>query len=430
MPSAVMDFLKRNKPRINDHCGSVLISESSDLVSALISLLKRMDRTTLCIQGPPGAGKTYVAEHVIPALIEVGFRVGITSNSHKAINNLLERVILRCRRDKKPISAIKVDKNADEDIFTNPEITQVATSGKLRLTPDVMLVGGTVWTFAHDNCLEQFDYLFIDEAGQVSIANLVAMARCTKNIVLMGDQMQLGQPIQGTHPGESGKSILEYLLRDHAAIPNDLGVFLPQTYRLHPSICEFISQMVYDGRLKSAPPASKRKILPKAKSSMPYEAGIVYVPVVHEGNSYASEEEVEEVVRLSKDLIGSIYVDEHGKERKISLDDILFVAPYNFQVQKLRDALGEDAKVGSVDKFQGQEAPIVILSMCSSSAEFSRGIDFLFSKNRLNVALSRAKVLAIVVGHPDLATTYTTSIENMSLINLYCALILQSKLVK
>jgi len=235
----------------------------------------------------------------------------------------------------------------------------------------------------------------------------------------MGDQMQLGQPIQGTHPGESGMSILDYLLEDQATISADIGVFLPKTFRMHPDVCELISRQVYESKLSSD--SVTHKHLVHTKGPLITQK----VPVIHEGNTQGSPEEVTAIQAIANELMGSAYwPDPDGNARTIGWNDILFVAPYNYQVNLLRKALGEEAKIGSIDKFQGQEAPIVILSMCASDAADSpRGIDFLFSKNRLNVAISRAQALAIVVGNPKLANTSVNNLKQMEQINFFCDIV-------
>ena len=266
---------------------------------------------------------------------------------------------------------------------------------------------------------------FVDEAGQVSVANLVAMSRCTHNLILLGDQMQLGQPIQGSHPGESGQSALAYLLQDHSTIPDELGIFLEKTWRLHPGICEFISGAVYEGRLQPEPHTAERVVLPAgAEDQVPRESGLVFLPVEHEGNNQASEEEVATIVGVANDLLGRDWIPKAGESRRLTLDDILFIAPYNMQVRRLRESLPAGARVGSIDKFQGQEAPVVVVSMCASHGEAGpRGLKFLLDRNRLNVAISRAKSLAVVVGDPRLALTPCGTVEELEQLNLYCRIL-------
>jgi superfamily I DNA and/or RNA helicase len=242
----------------------------------------------------------------------------------------------------------------------------------------------------------------------------------------MGDQMQLGQPSQGSHPAESGLSTLDYLLHESPTIPENLGVFLERTYRMHSSVNQFISSAIYEGKLKTDPENDKQIIrVPDNYSGIiNKEAGIIYVPVKHEGNTQASDEEVVIIKKLANELLGRIFINKKGEEKKIEWEHILFVAPYNYQVNKLREALGMQARVGSVDKFQGQEAPIVFLSMCASNASDSpRGLDFLLDKHRLNVAISRAQCLAIVVASPSLSQVTATNIQQMEMTNVFCKLI-------
>jgi uncharacterized protein len=258
------------------------------------------------------------------------------------------------------------------------------------------------------------------------------MSRSATNLILMGDQMQLGQPSQGTHPADSGLSVLGYLLHETPTIPDDMGVFLGTTYRMHSKVNRFISEHIYEGKLESHPDNDKRIIDVPADydGSLNLDAGVVFVPVAHEGNTQASDEEVAEIKSLANALIGRTFYTgkEHtGKSdietRLIDWNDILFIAPYNHQVSKLRAALGEQAKVGSVDKFQGQEAPIVFLSMCASDAsESARGLNFLFDKHRINVAISRAQSIAVVVGNPDIGKTPVNRVEQLKLVNLFNAI--------
>jgi len=267
------------------------------------------------------------------------------------------------------------------------------------------------------------DTLFIDEAGQFSLANAVAVATSASNVILLGDQMQLSQPVQGTHPGRCGLSCLEHLLGENATVPPDRGGFLETTRRMHPAICGFISEAFYEGRLHPLVGLENQKIAPGSDPCPDWltkEAGLLFVPVSHEGNSQASDEEADLIARLAADLTRCTFTDAEGKTRAVTLEDILFVAPYNMQVRKLKDRLGVEARVGSVDRFQGQEAPVVILSMCSSSREDSpRGMEFLCDPNRLNVAISRAQALAVVVGSPDLLSGEFGSLKEMELGNLY-----------
>jgi len=285
------------------------------------------------------------------------------------------------------------------------------------------LVAGTAWLFARPEFDQAFDQIYVDEAGQVALANLVAMGTCARNIVLLGDPMQLGQPTQGTHPGHSGESGLEYLLEGRATVTPERGVFLPTTYRMAPALCRFISEAVYDGRLEpEASNANQRLVLGADADPALCEAGIRFVPVEHQGNAQQSPEEAVRVGTLIESLLHQEYLNRQGVKRRISLDDILVVAPYNLQVNLLRQSLPSGTRVGTVDKFQGQEAAVAIVSMATSSQEdLPRDIGFLFSKNRMNVAISRARCMALIVGSPRLKTVHCATVEQMSLVNLLCA---------
>jgi predicted RecB family nuclease len=430
-PCAIEGVLFRRHPRFSSGLKDPIVPEDfsgPQLINSVIGAVNALDDSYLCVQGPPGAGKTYTARHIIGDLLFKGKRVGITSNSHKAIINLMSGVADHVSYNGVEATLIKVGGAADDPIFDKPNVEYRKNAGACAgdLAETTLCLGGTAWLFCNSvlapvDEIETLDYLFVDEAGQVSLANLVGMSRSTKNIILMGDQMQLGQPIQGSHPDESGQSALEYLLQNAATITPDMGVFLPKTYRMHPDVCALISEQVYDGRLQSDESTNFHAIDINAEI-LPIQSGIHFIPVSHEGNTQGSEEEVEVIAKLAKSLIGAPYWPEKlgGAKRTISWSDILFVAPYNYQVNLLRAALSTDAKVGSVDRFQGQEAPIVIISMCASEAsESPRGIDFLFSKNRLNVAISRAQALAIVVGSPRLGTTPVNNLRQMELVNFF-----------
>ena len=422
-PCAIVDFLTRSRPRIVGSPTGDIIKTDAEFMTEIIQAATNLDNSYLCIQGPPGAGKTYTAKHIIGELLRQGKRVGISSNSHKAIINLMSGVASYVEDENIHCNIVKAGGDKEDPFFERDNVKYVKDV-KDFVPQDACCFGGTAWAYSNEHVRDSFDYLFIDEAGQVSVANMIGMSQSCSNIILMGDQMQLGQPIQGTHPGESGMSILDYLLEEHATIPSDIGVFLPKTFRMHPDVCELISRQVYERKL-SSDACTDKHIVQTAGPLITQKSGVCFVPVFHEGNTQGSPEEVMQITAIANELIGSSYwPDPDGGERRIGWGDILFVAPYNYQVNLLRVALGEDAKIGSIDKFQGQEAPIVILSMCASDAADSpRGIDFLFSKNRLNVAISRAQALAIVVGNPKLANTSVKSLKQMEQINFFCDIV-------
>ena len=431
---AITDFLFRRPPRFSSPRSPIVEGEggTDGYLRGVIAAANALDNSCLCIQGPPGAGKTYTAKHIIGDLLAKRRRVGISSNSHSAIINLMKDVSDLLLEEDTEARLIKVGGDKTDPVFGRPNVEY---RGNPKACVDdarqaALCIGGTAWFFSNPlfspdredgDPIEPFDYLFVDEAGQVSMANLVAMSRSCRNIILMGDQMQLGQPTQGTHPDESGQSALEYLLQGQVTIAPDMGIFLPKTFRMHPDVCEVISNQVYNGRLDSDSQTLKHVIDVKGPL-VTQKSGIKFFPVPHEGNTQGSEEEVALIRQISEELIGNATWPQIGDDpaRKLTWDDILFVAPYNYQVNLLKTSLGPGALVGSVDRFQGKEAPVVIISMCASDAsESPRGIDFLFSKNRLNVAISRAQALAIVVGSPRLATTPVNNLNQMELVNFF-----------
>jgi predicted RecB family nuclease len=421
--SAILDFIERRPPKICSLApGGSVIPTGTDLIEGSISAALALDQSTLVIQGPPGTGKTYTASHMIHALVRAGYRVGITSNSHKAICNLMLETSKRFSDSGDEPNVLKIGGSPNEAIFEYDFVSYLKSMAGIKHPRTYKLLGSTAWGFCNKKAVGLLDYLFVDEAGQVSIANLIGMSRSTNNIVLMGDQMQLGQPIQGSHPGTSGSSCLEYFMGEHATIPEHMGIFLKNSWRMHPDVCNLVSEMSYDSRLGSSNETKERYLLAaKEGAVIPASSGVVFLPIEHEGNSQCSEEEIVAIDDLISELTQRQLRTAEGA-RLVSLSDFLFVAPYNAQVRKLQAVLSADAKVGSVDKFQGQEAPIVIISLCASSGESGRGIDFILNKNRMNVAISRAQVLAVVVGSPRLCNSAVNSLKDMRLVNDFCRL--------
>lgn len=416
---AIVDFISKSKPRfLGGERQAAVGDRLKELVADVVSAVGALDHSALPIQGPPGTGKTYVSSRAILDLVMRGKRVAVASNSHKAVDNLLCAVIDRATEQGRKVSVAKKGGDEFEDFYSD-RIYQTDRNDDARLFTD-SVVGGTAWLFSRDDFDTSFDYLFVDEAGQVSVANIVAMATCAKNIVLVGDPMQLSQPIQGAHPGESGLSALEYLLAGHNTVPADRGIFLPISRRMHPDLCRFISDIVYEGRLTSDEGTSRQKIFGDAARRL---SGAQFVEVSHVGNSQCSLEEVAAVRTEIEFLLGKKFRDRNGNERNLGLSDILVVAPYNIQVNALKAGLPPGVRVGTVDKFQGQEAPVCLVSMTSSSAdEIPRGIDFLFSLNRINVAISRAQVLSLVFASSRLLEIPCSKVEDMRLVNSLCAL--------
>jgi uncharacterized protein len=282
------------------------------------------------------------------------------------------------------------------------------------------VVAGTPWLFARPELAGAVDVLFVDEAGQMSLANVVAAGASAESIVLLGDPQQLAQPSKGAHPPGAGASALEHLLGDHATIPADRGLFLATTWRLHPALCDFVSEAFYEGRLEPDP-ACRTQCLDDG--TWAGGAGVRWRPVHHAGNRTASAEEVTEVVRGVDALLGRRWTDRDGRRQRLGLDDILVVSPYNAQVARLRTALPPGARVGTVDRFQGQEAAVVIFSLATSSTDdLPRSVEFLYSLNRLNVAVSRARALVVLVCCPDLLRVRCRTPREMRLANALCRL--------
>jgi uncharacterized protein len=424
--TAIDDLIHRRTPRISGHEGGELIDPCSPVSDATVDLICRLDGGTLCVQGPPGTGKSFTAAKAIFRLLKDGKKIAVTANGHKAILNVLSKLKDQLAKSIVASSVYKVGGSQTEAQQVGCTWIQQSKHVADLLDDDPCVVGGTAWVFGREELQGKFDYLFVDEAGQFSLANVVGTGCCADNIVLIGDQMQLASPVQGTHPGESGLSALEYYLDGSATISPEKGVLLNQTWRMHPGLCNFVSAAIYESRLGSHSNTANQQVHGKAtEQSLIYKsAGIQFLPVAHEGNSQGSSEEVETVGRLLGELLESGFTDFDGNyHERLSFDDILVVAPFNLQVRMLQDRFGHEAKVGTVDKFQGQQAAVVIVSMCSSSIEDSpRGADFLLSLNRLNVAITRAKALAIVVGNPKLGENRCNSINEMELVNLYCRL--------
>jgi uncharacterized protein len=420
---AGLDLINRTVPRVlGQPTGQELIGLNEDILAGTNRVVSNLDGSCLFIQGPPGAGKTYTGSHVIVDLLKAGKTVAVTSNSHKAINNLLSAVEKVAELDGFEFKGAKKSSSPDSAI-KGQYIDDIWNSQQLvKTVSQYSLVAGTAWLLTSSKLEQKFDYLFVDEAGQVSLANLLAMSTCARNIVLLGDQMQLGQPIQGVHPGDSGKSTLDYLLKDEATIAPEMGIFLKDTWRMHPDVCHFISDAVYDGRLRAeAKNAKQRLVLGAGANSALVPTGVKFVRVEHDGCSQRSDAEADLVKNLFDSLLAQGFVDRDGKSHAMSLENILVVAPYNQQVNLLKRVLPEGARVGTVDKFQGQEAEAVIVSMTTSSGQYlPRDIEFLYSKNRLNVAVSRARCLAVVVASPLLLEVNCKTPEQMALVNTLC----------
>jgi predicted RecB family nuclease len=419
---ALTDIMKKAVPRLaNQETGAPIVDSGIELLAGSVAALKRLDESYMLIQGPPGAGKTYTSSHAIVALLADKKRVGVSSNSHKAINNLLKDVEAVAKEKGIRFSGIK-GSSKEEQYFNGTMIANTDNNGAAAAQGNHQLIAGTAWLFARPDLDQQLDYLFIDEAGQVSLANVIAMGVSAKNVVLVGDQMQLSQPIQGAHPGGSGISGLDHLLHGLATVPPDRGIFLATTFRMNPDICKFISDAVYDGRLVSDSSAHQQRIeIGTSTDDALAPTGLRFVAVDHLGFAQRCPPEAERLKQTYDALLGKTWIDRKGIKKVIGIEDILVVTPYNMQVNHLSEVLPAKARVGSVDKLQGQEAAVVLISMTTSSGEdLPRNIEFLYSRNRLNVAISRARCLSVVFASPRLLEIPCHTIEQMQLVNTLC----------
>jgi hypothetical protein len=348
--SAVTSILRKDRPRLD---GSVILRGNGDLLSQTIDAVSRMNQTHLVIQGPPGCGKTFTSAHAIVSLLDNKKRVGVMSMSHKAINLLMRNVEeIACQLGVK-FTGIK--RSSDDDQRLNSKIIEEATDNDAVFDGNHNLIGGTAWLFSRPELDKKLDYLFVDEAGQVSLADVVATGLCADNIVLVGDQMQLSQPSQGQHPGGSGVSGLDYLMNDWATVPSDRGIFLERTWRMHPRLCRFISDAFYDGRLESAECTVGQMLLLSGDGDGALgPSGLRFVAIEHQDNAQKSIEEAMALERAYLALLGQSWINQKGERHPITTEDILVVSPYNMQVNLLKQRLPAGARVGTVDKFQGQ----------------------------------------------------------------------------
>jgi uncharacterized protein len=418
---AARDLLLRRPPRAGQASGSPLRREGETETEAAVRLVGALDRSLLAIQGPPGSGKTFTGGHMIVDLVRAGKRVGVTANSHKVIGNLLDEVARTARAQgvevrigQKPSPDEAPTCSTARAIGTEAEIAAALASR------EVHVVGGTTWAWTKADLIDAVDVLVIDEAGQMALANALAVSRACRSMVLLGDPQQLEQPLQGTHPVGAEASALEHLLDGHATMPDELGLFLPHTWRMHPAITAYTSELFYEGRLAAMPHLAAQSV---DGDDALAGSGLRWVPVAHIGNVDSSPEEADTVVDLCNALLGRRWIDQDGAEQVIDWSAIRILAPYNAQVGAIAARLPREAHgiVGTVDRFQGQTAAVSIYSMATSSPELApRGMEFLYSVNRLNVATSRARAMAIVVASPDLLRVACRTPHQVRLANALC----------
>jgi len=365
---------------------------------------------------------------MIVDLVRAGRRVGVTANSHKVIGKLLDEVAKAARNPGMLAGApVRLGQVAAKDSKpTSASALPLASDGVLvpLQAGAVNVVGGTAWVWSRPELAGALDVLFIDEAGQLSLATAIAIAQAADSVVLLGDPQQLDQPLQGSHPPGAERSALAHLLDGATTMPPDLGLFLDRTWRLHPDICGFTSELFYAGRLEPEVGMERQSLL--GAGGLP-PSGVRWIGVDHAGNATDSAEEASFIARLVDTVLasGATWRDHEGTEHPIGLAEILIVAPYNAHVERIAEALATaghpGANVGTVDKFQGQEAPISIYAMASSTPEEApRGMEFLYSLNRLNVATSRARCVSIVVASPALVRVACQTPRQMRLANALC----------
>lgn len=377
--------------------------------------------SVLPVQGPPGSGKSYTGGRMIAELVRRGHRIGVTAVSHKVISNLLQYACSTARAADIRLSTVQKANDTDgcpdrmvEQVGDNKEILDALRSGTANVA------AGTPWLWARSDMADSVEVLFVDEAGQMSLADAVAISQAAKSMVLLGDPQQLDQPQQGVHPPGVDVSVLAHVLDGRATIEPEKGLFLKETWRLHPDICDFTSELFYDGRLTARPENRNQRL----HANGPLDGtGLRYIPVQHSRNQSESAEEVAKIKELVNGLLasGTTWADKTGEQGPLTVNDILVVAPYNAQVSALAKALPVGARVGTVDKFQGQQAAVVFYSMATSTPEDApRGMEFLYSLNRLNVAVSRAQCVAVIVASPSLLQVDCKTPHQIKLANALC----------
>jgi predicted RecB family nuclease len=375
---------------------------------ALLEILERRPpERYVFVQGPPGSGKTYTGARRAVERMKAGQRVGVTALSHKAINQFLKEVesVGYAFRGRK--------KSSGEDTEFEGRWIDSSPDNADLLDPELQLIAGTSFLFSRPEFEGHVHTLLVDEGGQMALADALAVGTAASELILLGDPNQLAQVSQGSHPPGADASVLGHLLGEDETVRPGMGEFLEQTWRMRPEVNRYISDTFYEGRLEPADICLER--------SVGLGNGLRFVEIDHEGHRVASVEEAEFVRDEIERLLGTPYGDEKGM-RELRHEDVVVVAPFNAQVRCLRTKIPDQrVRIGTVDKFQGQEAPVVFYSMASSSGEdVPRGLDFLFSKNRLNVAISRAKCLAYLVASPRLLDANCRTVEQMRLANALC----------
>ncbi len=429
VPESLKNLLER---RGNDEIVKLntnLKNSNSGFAEQITEYIKNQTSTILALQGPPGTGKSTLIAEVIIGLALKDKRIAICANSHPAIDNLLIK-IKEISNDKSiDLKVVKSDNSKSIERINKLNKYSISTIQSKKITKEMPIVGGTAWAHSTEESINNYDLLVIEEAGQMSLANTAVISRCAKSIILLGDQQQLSQPTKAEHQFGGGLSCLEYWINNKKVVPENLGIFLGKSWRMEPSITSIVSELFYEGKLKSNEKNNKNKLIltnPIQSSNGNYipSQGFHFENVPHIGNSQSSKEEAIKIKEIVDKLYGSKY-EYFSKSNIISGEitkkHILVIAPYNAQVNLLKKYLNDKARISTVDKFQGQEAPISIFSLTASSGhDAPRGLDFLLQPNRINVAISRAKCLSIVVGSNHLSSTLVKSIKDAELINTFC----------
>ena len=418
---ALKSFLNRDIPNIKGIKAGEKIITSENFDKEIPDIIARLNSSYLFLQGPPGTGKTFQSANAIVELLKKNKRIAVTANSHKVIHNLLERVEKIAEKQSFLFKGLKMGNPDNEDTFYKGKLIKTDKNERHYIDSlkdkNTLLYAGTKYHLSQWYYRSKIDYLFVDEAGQISIADLIALGGVAKNIILVGDQLQLGQPTQGSHPGLSNNSVLDYLLQGKDTVEDNRGIFLSRTYRMHPNINSFISENFYENKLLTNPENKNRKI-DFPKNFFLNNEGIHTILMDHEDCTQTSEQEFKKIDEIIKKLIGKKFIDADNKERPLTIEDFLIVSPYNAQVNFLLARLPVGTRCGTIDRFQGQEAPVTIISMTSSDLEsLPRDKSFFFNRNRLNVAISRAQCLSVILFNPKLLESPPKTYEEFKMIN-------------
>ena len=413
---AARDLLFRSQPRLPmplRHDGETVLKAGKRLAPLLAA-------GVLPLQGPPGTGKTHTGAHMICDLVAAGKKVGVVANGHKVIRNMLDKIIEEAEKIGIDVRCVQKPESGDKEpdkprlrfVHDNPPFFAALGAG-------ANVGGGTAWLWARPEAFESVDVLFVDEAAQMALATVLSASQAAPALVLLGDPQQLDQPMQGSHPDGTGCSALHHLLNGEQTISEEQGLFLETTWRLHPDICAFTSELFYEGKLTSLPGLEGQVLGAHAPLG---GAGLRFVSVEHHGNTNCSPEEAEAIAHLVNAMLGTgaTWTDRHGETQELTLADVLIITPYNAQVIEIQKHL-PGADVGTVDKFQGRQNPVAIYSLATSNhADAPRGMEFLYSSNRLNVATSRARCVSIIVANPDIFAADAKAPRQMKLANAFC----------